>query len=380
MKLSSILACSLSTCMIDLSGAVPTPFTDFTNSIIWYPAADAVSWHTLYARPLQLPDESLIITWENYPLEPPLVNHPILRSVDGGATWTNYSAINDQVNGWGMRFQPFLYTLPQQLGDFPAGTILASGVSSPSNLTGGVYIELYASVDNAQTFDFVSHIAWGAGPQRVSDGSFALWEPFLTVYENQLVCFFSDSRDPSHSQKLSYATSSDLRTWSDEVDAVVYQTYEDRPGMPTVAYIATTGRYILTYEYCGAEGCGIFYRLSTSPLTFSDAGDNIVSPAGTVPSSLGGNPYMIWTEHPDQTDGSGLLILSAGGQEEVYLNDDAAGATSWRPADVGMWSAYSRGLSIISVNGRKKLQFANGGNMGDPNDNSIATGIVEVPT
>ncbi|KAL2820339.1 hypothetical protein BJX63DRAFT_428172 [Aspergillus granulosus] len=170
-----------------------------------------------------------------------------------------------------------------------------------------------------------SHIAWGAGPQRVSHGSAALWEPFLMVYENQLVCFFSDSRDPAHSQKLSYATSSDLLTWSDAANTVAYTTYKDRPGMATVAYTPPTENYIITYEYCGVEGCGITYRLSLSPLTFGAAADKVVSPANTDPPSLGGNPYVFWTEHPDRTDGSILLIPSTGSWEEVFVNDDVAG-------------------------------------------------------
>ena len=200
------------------------------------------------------------------------------------------------------------------------------------------------------------------------------------VYDNQLVCFFSPSRDGAHSQKLSYATSDDLIAWSGAADAVAYSAYEDRPGMPTVAYIPPTGQYVLTYEYCGAEGCGIFYRRSPSPLTFGGASDNVVSPADTVPSSLGGSPYMIWTEHPDRADGSGLLILSTGGKDEVFLNEDASEPASWRPVSVGMQTAYSRGLSVITINGQKKLQFANGGNMGDPDENFISTGIVEIPT
>lgn len=40
---------------------------------------------------------------------------PIYKSVDGGATWSNFSAVKDMQNGWGMRFQPFLYTLPTDL-------------------------------------------------------------------------------------------------------------------------------------------------------------------------------------------------------------------------------------------------------------------------
>ena len=52
----------------------PAPFTDFTRNEFFKPAANANLWGTLYARSLQLPDESLLMTWENYPKEPPLVN------------------------------------------------------------------------------------------------------------------------------------------------------------------------------------------------------------------------------------------------------------------------------------------------------------------
>lgn len=53
---------------------------------------------------------------------------PIYKSVDGGATWSNFSAVKDTQNGWGMRFQPFLYTLPTDFGGYARGTILAAGV------------------------------------------------------------------------------------------------------------------------------------------------------------------------------------------------------------------------------------------------------------
>jgi hypothetical protein len=147
------------------------PFTDFNNNILFYPASNAVHWKTLYARSLQLPDESLLMTWENYPKEPPLVNHPIYRSVDGGATWSNYSSLKDQVNGWGMRFQPFLYPLRYHFGGFAPGTILAAGVSAPFSLVGGVYIDLYASTDQAKTWTFLSHVAYGTGPETITDGN-----------------------------------------------------------------------------------------------------------------------------------------------------------------------------------------------------------------
>ncbi|KAJ5150919.1 uncharacterized protein N7482_010171 [Penicillium canariense] len=370
---------------IDRVGAVvsnpkPTPFTDFTDYIFFYPPADAVSWKTLYARSLQLPDESLLMTWENYPAEPPLVNHPIFKSVDGGSTWTNFSAIQDQVNGWGMRFQPFLFTLPQAMGRYAAGTILAAGVSTPKSLTGGVYIDLYASTDNAATWNFVSHVAYGAGPETTATGDAALWEPFLMVYNNQLVCFFSDQRDPAHSQKLSHVTTTDLVNWSAAVDDVAYANVGDRPGMTTVAHIESTNRYIMTYEYCGSGGCAVYYRTASSPLEFNSATGIALRSNGTSKRVPVSSPNVIWTKHPNRTDGSGLILAGAANEGAVYVNEDAADPAGWKLVDVGQWAAYSRSMRIVTIKGNKKLLFGNGGNMGNPAYNSVACGVTEIPT
>lgn len=361
-----------------VSSPQPSPFTDFNDYIFFYPAANAVQWHTLYARSLQLADDSLLMTWENYPAEPPLVNHPIFRSTDGGASWTNYSAVKDTQNGWGMRFQPFLYTMTQSLGGYPAGTILAAGVSAPFNLS-QEYIDLYASTDNAKTWNFVSHVAYGAGPEDITDGHKAIWEPFILTYNNQLVIYFSDQRDSAYGQKLVHVTSSDLKTWSTAVNDVTYPTYTDRPGMAVVAHIESTNQWIMTYEYCGTGKCQAHYKVASSPLTFGSAtGIGIVSndSSATIPV---GSPYIIWTQNPNKTDGSGILIASGGSQEPVFVNDDSAGATGWKMVDVGQWSAYSRSLRIIDVLGKKKLLFGNGGNMGNPDYNSVACGVTEIP-
>lgn len=134
----------------------------------------------------------------NYPLEPPLVDHLIFRSVDGGST-------------------------------------LAAGVSTPFSLEGGVYIDLYISVDSAKTWKFLSHVVYGAGPETIANGNDAIWEPFLMLYEGKIVCFFSDQRDRAHSQKHVHVTTTDLLTWSADVPDVVYSAQGDRPGMTTLA-------------------------------------------------------------------------------------------------------------------------------------------------
>jgi hypothetical protein len=51
------------------------------------------------------------------------------------------------------------------------------------------------------------------------------------LYEHQVVCYYSDQRDPKHGQKLVHQVSSDLKNWDPPVDDVAYPTYSDRPGM-----------------------------------------------------------------------------------------------------------------------------------------------------
>jgi hypothetical protein len=99
----------------------------------------------LYARTLLLKNENVILaTWENYGPEPPYF--PIYQSKDNGRTWSEIGRVKDSENGWGLRYQPFLYELPVEYGGFPAGTILLAGSSIPADLS-KTQLELYASKD-----------------------------------------------------------------------------------------------------------------------------------------------------------------------------------------------------------------------------------------
>lgn len=276
-----------------------------------------------------------------------------------------------------MRFQPFLYSLPTAFGGFPAGTILAAGVSAPASLNGGVRIELYASTDQAKTFNFVSHIAYGNGPETVKDGDQAIWEPFILMYKGQLVVYYSDQRDPAHSQKLVHQTTTDLKSWSGPVEDAVEAAYEGRPGMTTVAYIASTKMYIQTFELCGVDDCNVHYKLSPNPLEFGKV--NSTRLTATDGSTANSAPYVIWTPNPSKTDGSGVLIVSSTNNEKVWLNSDNPIENGWRQVDVNHWSAYSRSLRIISLRGKKKLFFGNGGNFGPIQNNGVACAVTEVP-
>jgi len=173
-----------------------------------------------------------------------MVYFPVYKSRDGGSTWKELSRIQDQVNGWGLRYQPDLYRLPTSVGKFPKGTILAAGSSIPSDLS-KTQLVLYASNDDGKTWKFVSSYADGGAAEPVN-GVPAVWEPFLLYHKGQLIIYYSDQRDPKYGQKLVHTTSSDLYTWSALVDDVHYPTYTDRPGMTTVTRLPN-GKFMMTY-------------------------------------------------------------------------------------------------------------------------------------
>ncbi|KAH7210093.1 hypothetical protein DER44DRAFT_660155 [Fusarium oxysporum] len=98
---------------------------------------------------------------------------------------------HDQVNGWGMAYQPILYSLPVDCGGYPAGTTIAVGTSLPSNKR-YAYIDMYASTDGAKTFKFLSHVAYGPGPETVTNGDKAICEASLLVYKGELIIYYSN--------------------------------------------------------------------------------------------------------------------------------------------------------------------------------------------
>lgn len=147
--------------------------------ILFVPPSDYTDPRVLYARTVELTlaDNILLATWENYSPEPPAVYFPIYRSTDHGATWAHISNCTDRVNGWGLRYQPFLYELPVDLGGFEKGTVLLAGNSIPTNLS-NTQIDLYASRDRGLSWEFVSHVAAG-GEAEPDNGLTPVWEPFI---------------------------------------------------------------------------------------------------------------------------------------------------------------------------------------------------------
>ncbi|RYP91264.1 hypothetical protein DL770_002582 [Monosporascus sp. CRB-9-2] len=359
------------------AAATPTPVevrqtATVTDLTIFSPPSNAgwVDPRVLYARAVHLRSSGdLLATWENYSPEPPQVHFPIYRSSDGGASWREIGRVRDTVNGWGLRYQPFLYELPSPIGRFPAGTLLLAGNSIPTDLS-RTKIDVYASTDGGVNWSFVSSVASG-GEARPNNGLTPVWEPFLMVYNNQLICYYADQRDRRFGQKLAHQTTRDLLTWSAAVDDVHdTSNYEARPGMPVVAALPN-GQYIFVYEVCGTDGCRVHYRLTRDPLNVLSApGQSLVSDKGQRPVS---SPYVVWSSAggPD-----GSIVVSTG-RDQIFVNRRLGDPAAWEEHAVPQPRAYSRALTLFN-NDDNKLLIIGAGWLPPSSTNRVSVSVIDL--
>jgi len=349
------------------------PFSTFSNVTVFVPPSNYTDPRVLYARTVELEDGVLLATWENYSPEPPAVYFPIFRSTDGGETWKEISKVADQVNGWGLRYQPFLYKMPVSVGKYPAGTILCSGNSIPTDLS-ETKIDVYASLDKGYTWEFVSHVASG-GAAQPDNGVPAIWEPFIMWYDGQIVLYYSDQRDPAHGQKLVHQTSKDLLTWDSPVDDVSYSTYTARPGMTTVTFLPNK-KFMMTYEYGGGptkSGSGyafpVYYRINENPLHFnSSVGHPLITNNGIQPTS---SPYITWS--PVGGD-NGTIVVSSGSYSQVFTNQALGDEKAWKTVPTPEGVSYTRHLRVLS--NPDHLLIMGGGHLPPSTTNKITVSVI----
>ncbi|GAB7355791.1 hypothetical protein MBLNU459_g6471t1 [Dothideomycetes sp. NU459] len=309
-------------CLAWLSCSLVAAVTTVTNDVVFSPPSNYLAPKTLYGRSVELADGSILATWENYSPEPPQVYFPIYKSTDGGKTYSGFSSVHDTQNGWGLRYQPFLYVLPAAFAGYAKGDILLAGNSIPSDLS-QTRIELYASRNGGSTWSFVSHIASGGVAQPVN-GKTPVWEPFLMLHNNQLVVYYSDQRDPAHGQKVVHQVSSNAISWGSVVNDVASNDYSLRPGMPSVSSLPN-GKWILSFEKCSTKtGCIATYILASDPLNFA-AGRTYTlrSTDGTIPSS---SPYNVWTPYGGP---NGTLIMNAASDTAIFVNHANGDPNEW---------------------------------------------------
>ncbi|WP_060888033.1 RICIN domain-containing protein [Streptomyces caniscabiei] len=339
------------------------------SQTMYTPPAGSPAPGSLYPRALRLQHNgsangTILATFEQYTNTTPVF--PIYRSTDNGNSWTKISDIADTQNGWGMRWEPELFELPTALGDFPAGTILASGLSVPGD-RGGSKIDTYASTDRGQSWTFVSNIATG-GRAISSNGFTPVWEPFFLYANGKLIVYYSDQRDTDHGQKLVHQVSTDGVNWGPVVDDVAVSPYSARPGMTTVAKLPN-GNYVMTYEYGGApeKNFATYYKISADPEAFNSVPGRVLrSTDGYVPCCT---PYITWLP----TGGpNGTLAVASGSTGDLFLNTQNGDSNAWTRIQSNVAAGYSRGLLPLS-DGHSLMVFSGGPNGSSVNPVTFST-------
>lgn len=261
---------------------------------------------------------------------------PVFRSDDDGRTWSSLSNVPAAGDATGVWLQPALLELPRPFGGLPRGALLFAG-NSLGDFT-STQIVLYASPDRGVTWQFLSTIAVGGAP--VPDNGYTpVWEPFLLLHGNRLLCYYSDQRDPDYGQKISHQASTDLRHWGPVVTDSVGTDYSQRPGMATVAQVRDD-LWILTHEAGGDSGDNFYavhYKLARDPESFGPAPAHVLHDQdGYIPSA---SPTVSWS---DSGGPAGTIVVSANSDQDFFINRALGDPGRWTRQSSAMPAGYSR--------------------------------------
>ncbi|MFD7488807.1 RICIN domain-containing protein [Streptomyces mirabilis] len=381
----------------------------------------------VYPKSAQLPSGRLVASFEKSTVVAATGSAdrqtlPVYKSDDHGTTWQPLSEVKapaylssdpqyaKYTSNW---TNPYLYTLPQDVGNLKQGTLLLASVVSgddqyyrehkaadpnwtPSNDgdRGDLAIALYSSTDEGASWKVVNVIATG-GWQGGSAGAIGqniaaanthqqvdpVWEPYLMVYQGQLVCYYSDENDytgfnattgvptldpanttatDSHGQILAHRTwDGRSAQWSVPVVDIAGLTQSvgggrtqiggGRPGMANVVRTAD-GKWLLTFEYWGG-GANTRYVVADNPLQFyrgSPTGEAVTSlpvDTGSRPLATGGTPVVIRLP-------GGRLVYNAAGSGNVWVNESGRSDGTWKEYQTTSKAGYSRSLQYVDGTGR----------------------------
>lgn len=343
---------------------------------VYTPQGNAPTVGAMYPRVVRIThhagsEGNLLVTFEHYMNREP--SFPIYRSTDNGDTWHLLSEVEDTHNRWGMRYQPHLFELPQQAGEFPAGTIFCSGNSIPDDRS-ATELLVYISRDGGKSWEFLSSIVKGGRAIYPNKGETPVWEPFIAMDKSgRLVAYFSDERhyDDRYDQLLAHKVSDDGgRTWGREVFDVAVPDGKTRPGMAVVTPLPN-GKYMMVFEIVGIEGVPVHYKLSDNALDWgdpADLGQRITTKEGHF---LRSTPYVIWTPYggPNGTvmvsgmglnangkvTGNGYMINRNSGEGEwTHIEAPISYQTGTRGKPPG---GYSQTMIPLDERGREILQL-----------------------
>ncbi|GAA1125003.1 hypothetical protein GCM10009630_23620 [Kribbella jejuensis] len=269
---------------------------------------------------------------------------PLYRSDDDGRTWAKQSSVPDPSTASGVYLQPFLYELPRAFAGLPKGALLFACNWLGKNF-GSTNIQLYASTDRGLTWEFLSTVAQG-GPANTTNGATPVWEPFLLLHNDNLICYYSDQRDPNFGQKLAHQTSTDLYNWGPVVDDATGTAYAERPGMTTVARLKGD-LWIMTYEFGEPDDPAhpdqnnytyhVHYRIAKDPESFRFSPDTpLLDQNGGAPN---GAPVVSWS----QSGGvNGTIIVTGNDDQDFFINRELGAPGAWTRFSSPMPAGYSR--------------------------------------
>ena len=272
---------------------------------------------------------------------------PIWRSTDNGETWTHFSDV-PQLSG-----QPCLYELPSQMGELPAGTVLACGIGTGRTVPNTSQLDVAVSRDFGKSWNFLSTIVTGRpGPYNAAtraglarDAAAPIWEPFLAAdSRGRLVAYLSDERDKKNgfNQLLNHVVSEDGgKSWGPLVYDVAIPDGLSRPGMAIVTRDGK-GKYYMSYELVSAPGYpleprtnAMHFRTSTDGLNWGDPktpGTLIQDRWRQFPN---GTPYIIWSPWGGP---NGTLVASARSVVRDNLGRVGGGVFINRNGGEGYWT------------------------------------------
>lgn len=280
----------------------------------------------------------------------------IFYSKDNGATWKYRGELPEQ-SGLVPLCCATLFEMPRTVGSLTEGTLLRAGsycvghgAAKPCEGSEGVPgIVIFISKDQGKTWSYLS-----TPVRAATNTNGGIWEPeFEIAKDNSLVMFWSDeTHQCCRGQDLRQMRTTDGVHWSDEKQTVV-GVEGARPGMIIVRRNNATGKYFMTYEYCGAgHKCSVYFRTS-------DDGWNFGKPTemGTLIQTADGDilqhaPANIWVPYPGLSDG--LLIVSGqivSGKDENTMNGRVLFVNTHDGS--GPWSTIPAPVQIPTVNGHR---------------------------
>lgn len=149
----------------------PIIIDTFANVTVYQP--DDVYAQVTYARTENMPNNTILSVWTDVKANNTI---SIYQSKDNGFSWYAFGTVTSDVAGR-RRVQPHLLYVNETFGEYEGGTVLLAVNAVDDRSTN---IELYASGDSGETFEFVSRIISGGAP-NTTNGATPVWEPFLLV-------------------------------------------------------------------------------------------------------------------------------------------------------------------------------------------------------